>query len=59
MEKYDINCIECGKYILTEQKNPKTGNIKCVEGSYENGYYNGEEDVFYCLECAKKHGLER
>lgn len=58
MEKWDINCVDCGKFILTEQKDPDTGDIKCVDGCYENGYYDSKEDVFYCLECAKKHGLE-
>lgn len=23
-----------------------------------NGYYCGKDDVFYCNECAKTHGLE-
>lgn len=57
MEKWDINCADCGKFILTEQKDPNTGDIKCVAGSYENGYYDGKADAFYCLECAEKRGL--
>jgi len=58
MERWNINCAECGKFILTEEKERTTGNIKCVAGSYENGCYYGEEDVFYCSECAKKRGLK-
>ncbi len=58
MKRCDINCADCGKFILTEEKEKVTGNIKCVAGSYEDGYYNGHEDVFYCNECAKKRGLE-
>lgn len=58
MENWDINCADCGKFILTEQKDSDTGNIKCIVGSYENGYYDGKEDVFYCKECTKKHRLE-
>ncbi len=58
MERWDINCADCGKFILTEEKENATGNIKCVAGSYENGYYDGNEDVFYCNACAKKRGLE-
>lgn len=57
MEKWDINCTKCGKFILTEMQNEPVGDIKCVAGSYENGYYDGKKDVFYCRECAKKLGL--
>lgn len=53
-----ICCADCGKHLLTEEKEKISGRIKCVEGSYENGYYDGEKDVFYCKRCAKKHGLE-
>ncbi len=58
MERWDINCADCGKFILTEEKENVTGNIKCVTGSYADGYYYGSEDIFYCKECAAKHGLE-
>lgn len=54
----EIHCADCGKYILTEEKEGICGNIKCVAGSYDDGYYDGKEDVFYCKECAKKRGLE-
>lgn len=47
MEKWDICCFDCGKFILTKQKDVETGNIKCVSDSYENGYYDGKENVFY------------
>lgn len=53
MEKWDINCEKCGKFILTEEKDIE-GNIRCISGSYEHGYYNGQEDTFYCSECAKE-----
>ena len=32
MEQWDIMCCKCGKFILTEQKQDGTGNIKCVKG---------------------------
>lgn len=57
MEKWDISCVDCGRFILTEQKDSATGDIKCVDGSYENGYYDEKEDVFYCIECTEKRGL--
>lgn len=51
MEKWDINCVKCGKFILTEEKDD-SGNIRCVTGSYKNGFYDDKNDVFYCNECA-------
>lgn len=56
VEKWEINCVNCGKFILTEQKDID-GNIKCIAGNYKNGYYDGKDDCFYCLECAKIKGL--
>lgn len=56
-EQWDINCADCGKFILTEERESICGNIKCIAGSYYNGYYNGEEDEFYCEECARKRGM--
>ena len=59
MKQWDINCCKCGKFILTEQKQDITGDIKCIKGSYENGYYDGGgKDEFYCKECAQKLGLK-
>ena len=55
MEQWDIMCCKCGKFILTEQKQYGTGNIKCVKGSYDDGFYDGIEDQFYCKECAEKY----
>ncbi len=57
MQLQDISCSKCGKFILTEQRG-SDNKIRCVKGSYEDGYYDGEKDVFYCLECAKELGLE-
>ncbi len=57
MERWDINCADCGRFIFTEEKESVTGNIKCVAGSYKDGYYDSNEDVFYCNECANKRGL--
>lgn len=57
MEQWDIVCCKCGKFILTEQKQDWTGNIKCVKGSYDDGFYDGIEDRFYCRKCADKLGL--
>ena len=54
MDQWDIMCCKCGKFILTEQKE-KTGNIKCVKGSYDDGFYDGSEDQFYCKGCAEKY----
>lgn len=30
MARHDINCVECGKFILAEEKERNTGNIKCL-----------------------------
>lgn len=57
MEQWDINCCKCGKFIFTEQKQKNTRNIKCIRGSYENGYYDEMNDEFYCKECAGKLGV--
>ena len=57
MEKHDINCVDCGKFILTEEKERDIGDIKVTAGSYEDGCYEGLNDVFYCNECAAKRGL--
>lgn len=56
MQKQDICCIKCGKFLLTEQKDDQ--NLRCVAGSYENGFYDEFQDEFFCLECAKKEGYE-
>ncbi len=37
----------------------KKWDINCADDSYEDGFYDGEEDVFYCKECGRKHGLKR
>ena len=50
-----ITCVDCGKHIVTEEREHVGGKIKVIEGSYENGYYDGEDDLFYCTECAKKN----
>lgn len=54
MEHWDIECCKCGKYILTEQREAIGADIKCVKGSYEDGYYDAIKDEFYCKECAEK-----
>ena len=48
----DFCCYNCGKFILTEEY--KNGRIDCIKGSYEDGYYVGAIDAFYCKECSKK-----
>ena len=58
MDKWDINLVECGKFILTEQKDVDSGNIKNIAGSYENGYFDGKKDVFYCKRCAERYGVK-
>lgn len=55
----DIYCCKCGKFILTEQHDEKSySGLRCIKGSYDDGYYDGIEDQFYCRECAKKYGKE-
>ena len=36
----EIHCADCGKFILTEEKESACGNIKCVAGSYANWMYD-------------------
>lgn len=55
-ERWDITCCKCGKFILTEERG-SDNEIRCVNGKYKNGYYDGAEDEFYCKECAKKYGF--
>lgn len=51
-EAWDINCEKCGELIVTEERERIGGNLKHISGSYENGFYDGENDKFYCLKCA-------
>lgn len=57
MWKQDINCYNCGRFICTEQEGPADTEIRVVKGSYDNGFYDGEKDVFYCKQCAEKLGF--
>lgn len=54
----EIHCADCGNFILTEEQKELCGDIKCIAGSYDDGYYDGKDDVFYCKKCAVKRGLE-
>lgn len=56
MERWSIYCKKCGKFILTEEKDTRN-EIHCIAGSYEDGYYLGAEDAFYCNDCASPLGL--
>lgn len=56
MERWNICCKKCGKFILTEEKDTRN-EIHCVAGSYEDGYYLGAEDAFYCNDCTSSLGL--
>lgn len=56
MERWSIYCKKCGKFILTEEKDTRN-EIHCVAGSYEDGYYLGAGDAFYCNDCASSLGL--
>lgn len=56
MERWSIYCKKCGKFILTEEKDTRN-EIHCVAGSYEDGYYLGAEDAFYCNDCTSSLGL--
>ena len=56
MERWSIYCNKCGKFILTEEKDTRN-EIHCIAGSYEDGYYLGAEDAFYCNDCASPLGL--
>lgn len=53
----DIYCCKCGIFLFTEEKRDDD-EIVCTNGNYGNGYYDGKEDQFYCLECAEKYGKE-
>ena len=55
MEKWDITCCKCGKFILTEQRESFASDIKCVKGSYDDGFYDGIEDQFYCKGYTEKY----
>lgn len=59
MEKWDISCASCEKFLLTEARESVCGDIKRIAGSYENGYYDDIDDAFYCKECARKRGLSK
>lgn len=56
MERWSICCKKCGKFILMEEKDAYN-EIHCAAGSYEDGYYLGAEDSFYCNDCASSLGL--
>lgn len=56
MERWSIYCKKCGKFILTEEKDAHN-EIHCAAGSYDDGYYLGAEDAFYCNDCASPLGL--
>ena len=56
MERWSIYCKKCGKFILTEEKDAHN-EINCAAGSYDDGYYLGAEDSFYCNDCASSLGL--
>lgn len=49
--RWNTDCADCGKFILSEERDRVCGDIKCVAGRYENGYYDDIEDIFYCKEC--------
>lgn len=36
-----------------------SSSLRCIKGSYDDGYYDGIEDQFYCRECAERYGKER
>lgn len=57
-EQWNINCADCGRFIFTEERECVGGDIKCVAGSHDDGYYDGNEDVFYCSGCAEKHKIK-
>ncbi len=52
----DFHCFRCGKYLFTEIEAPTDTGLKCVKGSYDNCYYDGVKDIFFCIDCAKKLG---
>ncbi len=56
-EVNEIYCADCGKFILREERNAEN-EIKCTFGSYDEVYYDGTKDIFYCLDCAIKNGFE-
>lgn len=42
------------KLCKTEERRCIGGDIKCVAGSYSNGFYDAEKDEFRCLACSLK-----
>lgn len=56
-EKDDFYCATCGKFLFTEERESFASDIKCTAGSYDNAYYDGKEDIFYCKKCALKNGF--
>ena len=56
-EKWNICCKKCGKFILTEEQD-EHNEIHCIVGSYDDGYYLGKDDAFYCKMCARDLGLQ-
>lgn len=60
MEQWDICCEVCNKLIVREQREGEgiASDVKCIYGSYMNGYWDIHEDVFYCIDCAKKKGFK-
>mgnify|MGYP004618547181 CR=1 FL=1 len=45
MQIQDISCNQCGKFILAEQRG-SDNEIRCIKGSYEDGYYDDDQDDF-------------
>lgn len=48
-----IECCKCGRFIVTESFD-EDNKITVTDGNYNNGFYVGEEDSFYCRKCAVK-----
>ena len=51
MQKQDICCIKCRKFLLTEQKDDQN-RIRCVAGSYENGFYQNKGRIPLSIQAA-------
>lgn len=52
MERQDVICCNCGKFLFTEQKEAFAGNIHRLNKTNDE-YYNPVKDEFYCTKCAK------
>ena len=57
-EQQDIKCYKCNKFLFTERRiypKGKPSRIECVDGDYDDYYFEEFANEFYCIECARKY----